>query len=97
MHRVSIGHKVSVSNFRNSPNSVVTAGTATTTGTLFTETAAANTINYAASCTVTSVGANSFTAFTVATSVSSGHNLLTVTATSAPTASTAYQFAYNCK
>jgi len=75
----------------------VTAGTATTTGTLFTETAAANTINYAASCTVTSVGANSFTAFTVATSVSSGHNLLTVTATSAPTASTAYQFAYNCK
>lgn len=80
----------------------VTAGTATTTGTLFTEAWPSNSgttgsFQYAGSCTVTSVGTNSFTAFTVATSFTSSHRVLTVTATSAPTASTAYSFAYNCK
>ncbi len=71
----------------------LTTGTATTTGTLFTATFAGS-FSYAGSCSVTSVGTNSFTAFTVATS---GSRTLTVTATSAPTASTAYSFAYNCK
>jgi len=78
----------------------VTAGTSTTTGTLFTETwptVANGGPQYAGSCTVSSVGTNLFTAFTVATSFASSQRTLTVTATSAPTASTAYQFAYNCK
>lgn len=80
----------------------VTSGTATTTGTLFTETFPSNSgttgsFQNAGTCTVTSVGTNSFTAFTVATSFTSSHRLLTVTATGTPTVSTAYQFSYNCK
>lgn len=79
----------------------LTAGTSTTTGTLFTLTYAATGsggFGYTAtgSCTVTSIGSNSFTAFTVASSGGSTR-VATVTATSAPTASTAYKFAYNCK
>lgn len=80
----------------------VTTGTSTTTGTLFTETWPTNSgttgsFQYAGTCTVTSIGANSFTAFTKATTYTGSHRVLTVTATSAPTASTAYVFTYNCK
>lgn len=75
----------------------VTTGTSTTTGTLFTEQWVTNTLKYAATCQVASSGANSFTAFTIATTTSGSLNLLTVTATSAPTASTAYSFTYNCQ
>lgn len=76
----------------------LTAGTATTTGTLFTETwPTTGSFANAGSCTVASSGSNSFTAFTVATSYGSSARTLTVTATGAPTASTAYSFTYQCK
>lgn len=76
----------------------VTSGTATTTGTLFTETwATSSAFGYLPSCTVTSTGTNAFTAFTYAVTYPSGtHALLTVTASSAPVASTAYKFWVNC-
>jgi hypothetical protein len=77
----------------------VKTGTATTTGTLFTETWATS-AQFAAApiCTVVSSGANSFTAFTVATSYGSSHGILTVTVpTTAPAVSTQYYFTYNCK
>lgn len=68
-------------------------GTAPTTGVLFTLTwASTGQFSYAPTgCTVTSNGANSFAAFTVA---ATGGNpaVLTVTATAAPAASTAYSF-----
>ena len=81
-----------------SGNVALTAGTATTTGTLFTLTyATSGQFLYAPTCKVSSTGTNSFTAFTVATTYpSSTHALVTVTATSAPTASTAYAFNYKC-
>jgi hypothetical protein len=83
----------------------VTTGTATTTGTLFTETwptVANGGPQYAGSCVVASSGANSYTTFTTAmSSTGSGttfQRILTVTvATTAPIASTAYSFTYNCK
>lgn len=80
----------------------VTSGTATTTGTLFTETWPTNagtvgSFQYAPTCTVTSIGVNSFTAFTIATTFTASHAVLTVTATSAPAVSTPYQFSINCK
>jgi hypothetical protein len=80
------------------PNLALTTGTATTTGTLFTLTyATSSQFLYAPTCTVVSSGANSFTAFTVATTYpSSTHALITVTATSAPAVSTAYKFSVNC-
>jgi hypothetical protein len=75
---------------------VLTTGTATTTGTLFTLTWASTAqFLYSPTCSVTSIGTNSFTAFTVATTHPSGA-LLTVTATTAPTASTAYKFQVSC-
>lgn len=75
------------------------AGTSTTTGTLFTLTwGTGKGFTYAPSgCTVTSNGTNSFTTFTSAISGTSTP-VLTVTATSAPTASTAYSFVVSgCK
>lgn len=77
----------------------LTAGTATTTGSLFTETwATTNAFLYPPACTVWSSGANAFTAFTYAvTYPSATHALLTVTATTAPTASTAYAFKVVCQ
>lgn len=75
----------------------LTTGTSTTTGTLFTETwATSSQFLYAPTCTVASTGTNSFTAFTVATTYTASHAVLTVTATSAPVASTAYRFSANC-
>lgn len=75
-----------------------TAGSATTTGTLFTATwATSGAFVYPPTCRVWSSGTNSFTAFTTAvTYPSSTHALLTVTATSAPTAATAYAFKVVC-
>lgn len=83
----------------------VLTGTATTTGTIFTETwptVANGGPQYDGSCVVKSSGANSYTTFTVATSdTGSGttfQRILTVTeATAAPTASTQYYFTYTCK
>lgn len=80
----------------------VTTGSSTTTGTLFTETFPTNSgtvgsFQNAGTCTVNSSGANSFTAFTVATSFTGSHRVLTVTATGAPVAATAYSFSYNCQ
>jgi hypothetical protein len=82
----------------NTMSVALTTGTATTTGTLFTETwATSNAFLYPPSCYVWSSGTNSFTAFTYAvTYPSSTHALLTVTATSAPVASTAYAFKIVC-
>lgn len=77
----------------------LTAGTATTTGTLFTLTWATSAQFLAApgGCTVTSIGANPYTTFTSAVSFASSHAILTVTvATTAPVASTAYKFSYSC-
>jgi len=83
----------------------VLTGTATTTGTIFTETwpaVSAGGPQYDGTCVVKSSGANSYTTFTVATSdTGSGttfQRILTVTeATAAPTASTQYYFTYTCK
>jgi hypothetical protein len=76
----------------------LTTGTATTTGTLFTLTWVTNTLTYAGTCVVTSVGTNAYTTFTEATTAPGSLRLSTVTvATTAPTASTAYKFAYICK
>lgn len=76
----------------NSITANVTTGTATTTGTLFTETvgtaAAQNLV-----CTVRSVGANIPTAFTW---TSASTTILTVTVASAPAVSTAYVFNIQC-
>lgn len=81
----------------------LTTGTATTTGTLFTLTYGLNTstttsqFNYAPACTVTSIGTNSFTTFTIATTYpSSTHALVTVTETAVPAVSTAYKFQFSC-
>lgn len=77
----------------------VTSGTSTGTGTLFTETwATSNAFLFPPVCNVWSSGSNSFTAFSTAvTYPSSTHALLTVTATAAPTASTAYVFKVVCQ
>lgn len=77
----------------------LTEGTAPTTGTLFTETwATSNAFTYEPSCTVTNTGANTLDGITAAVTYPSGtHALLTVTAGSAPTASTAYAFQVNCR
>jgi hypothetical protein len=77
----------------------LTAGSATTTGTLFTLTwATSAAFLYPPVCNVWSSGSNSFTAFTTAvTYPSSTHALLTVTASSAPTAATAYAFKAVCQ
>jgi len=83
----------------------VLTGTATTTGTIFTETwptVANGGPQYDGTCVVKSVGANSYTTFTAAMSdTGSGttfQRILTVTeATAAPTASTQYNFSYTCK
>jgi hypothetical protein len=83
----------------------VLTGTATTTGTLFTETwptVANGGPQYDGTCVVKSSGANSYTTFTSAMSdTGSGttfQRILTVTvATTAPVASTQYYFTYTCK
>ena len=80
----------------------VLTGTATTTGTLFTETWPTTGANggpqYAGTCTVASSGVNPYTTFTVANTFSASHRILTVTvATTAPVASTQYNFTYVCK
>ena len=76
----------------------LTAGSATTTGTLFTLTwPTSASFTYAPSCRVWSTGTNAFTAFTTATTYSASAAVLTVTATSAPTAATAYKFAVVCE
>lgn len=77
----------------------LTSGTATTTGSLFTVTwGSGHGFTYAPTgCTVTSNGPNSFTAFTIAVTGTTTP-VLTVTATSAPTVSTAYKFSVTgCK
>jgi len=83
----------------------VLTGSATTTGTLFTETwptVANGGPQYDGSCVVKSSGANSYTTFTTAMSdTGSGttfQRILTVTvATTAPVAATQYYFTYTCK
>ena len=73
-------------------------GSTTSTGVLFTETwATTSQFLYSGSCVVTSNGPIPFTAFTASTTYTSSARVLTVTATSAPTANTAYSFTYNCK
>lgn len=75
-----------------------TAGTSTTTGTIFTLTwPTTNSFTYPPTCTVTSTGANQYLTGTVATTYSASHAILTFTeATAALTASTAYQFTVRC-
>lgn len=83
----------------------VLTGTATTTGTIFTETwptVANGGPQYDGSCTVKSSGANAYTTFTVTMSdTGSGttfQRIMTVAeATAVPVASTQYFFTYNCK
>lgn len=70
----------------------VTTGTATTTGTLFTETVGTAPPSGNMTCTVQSIGANVPPAFTVA--ISGG--VLTVANAVAPAVSTAYVFAVAC-
>lgn len=97
------GTSPTISNASGDGNTMVvslTSGSATTTGTLFTETwATSNAFLYPPTCLVNSTGATAFTAFTYAvTYPSSTHALLTVTATSAPTASTSgYGFRVICQ
>lgn len=77
----------------------LTTGTATTTGTLFTETwATSAAFLYPPTCRVYSTPSqtNQFTAFTTAVTFTSSAAKLTVTATTAPTASTAYGFTVVC-
>lgn len=75
----------------------LTSGTATTTGALFTLTWISTQFQYAPTCTVVSSGTNSYTTFTIATTHPSGGLLTATVATTAPIASTAYKFTYNCK
>lgn len=81
----------------NSMTVALTEGSAPTTGTLFTETWATTGFKYIPVCSVWSSGTNSFTAFTYAVTWSTDHAVLTVTATSAPTAATAYGFTVVCQ
>lgn len=75
----------------------LTTGTSTTTGTLFTLTWASSAQFLAApTCTVTSIGTNSYTTFTIATTHPSGGLLTATVNVTAPVASTAYKFAYSC-
>jgi hypothetical protein len=74
----------------------VTTGTSTTTGTLFILTSAANTVTYLPTCNIGNP-AGTFTTFTVAGSLSGSQGVCTITATSAPTASTTYKFTYGLK
>ncbi|MDE2102633.1 MAG: hypothetical protein KGL39_35635 [Patescibacteria group bacterium] len=74
----------------------ITSGTATTTGTLFTETYSTGGFTVAPNCTVQSVGNNSAPSFTYANSAASGHGVITVTSVVAPAASTAYVFNISC-
>jgi len=75
----------------------LTAGTATTTGTLFTLAWTSSQFHAAPTgCTVKSTGANVYSTFTSATSFSSTALLTVTVATTPPTASTAYAFSYNC-
>jgi hypothetical protein len=72
----------------------VTTGTATTTGTLFTETVGtASPGGGNLNCTVQSVGANNFP---VPITLSASTTVLTATVATAPTASTAYVFNVGC-
>lgn len=76
----------------NSFTVALTTGTATTTGTLFTEVwPSSASFGYVPSVTVKSVGANAPPAFTYTVTGSSTHTL-TVSVTTAPTASTSYSF-----
>lgn len=70
----------------------VTTGTATTTGTLFTETVTASAGNL--NCTIQSVGANNFP---VPISYTSTTTVATFTVATAPTASMAYIFNIQCE
>lgn len=70
----------------------VTTGTATTTGTLFTETVTASTGNL--NCTVTNVGSNIPVPFTW---TSASTTVLTVSVATAPAVSTAYVFHIQCE
>lgn len=79
----------------------LTTGTATTTGTLFTQTWAvvgSGGFGYPPTCRVYSTPSqtNQFTAFTYAVTKPSTQAILTVTATAAPTISTAYGFTVIC-
>lgn len=79
----------------------LTTGTATTTGTLFTQTWAvvgSGGFGYPPTCRVYSTPSqtNQFTAFTYAVTKPSTQAILTVTATTAPTISTAYGFTVVC-
>lgn len=72
-------------------------GSATTTGTLFTLQWPANTLYYAGTCAVASSGANAYTTFTSATSLTTERTLTVTVATTAPVAATQYFFTYICK
>jgi hypothetical protein len=72
----------------------VTTGTATTTGTLFTETVTAPALSRAVNCTLPrSIGAN---AYTGAITFSSAAGVATFSVAVAPAVSTAYVFEVNC-
>jgi hypothetical protein len=92
------GTSPTVSNASGSNGNVmvanVTTGTATTTGTLFTETVTAPALSRAVNCTLPqSIGAN---AFTGAITFSSSGGVATFAVAAAPTASTAYVFSVTC-
>jgi len=76
----------------NVMTALVTTGTATTTGTLFTETVGTAPPSGNMDCTVQSIGANVPPAFTVG--IVGG--VATISVTVAPTVSTAYKFALAC-
>jgi hypothetical protein len=94
------GSSPTVSNVTGSTVNILQAsvgtGTATTTGTLFTETYPANAFATAANCTGQSVGTNTPPAFTVALSYTSSQAIVTVAVAAAPTASTTYLFNMSC-
>lgn len=91
------GSSPTVSNSTGSSGNIITAnvttGTATTTGTLFTETVTASAGNVG--CTVRSVGANNFPVLITQTPAST--TVATFTVTVAPPVSTAYVFQLQCQ
>lgn len=81
----------------NSFSVAVTTGTATTTGTVFTETwATTASFTYPPACRVYSSGTNAFPPITTAVTFTASHAVLTVAAAAAPIVSTAYTFKVVC-
>lgn len=80
----------------NSMTVALTTGSATTTGTLFTETYANTAFKYIPVCSVWNYGVNTV-GITYAVTWSTDHAVLTVTAPVAPVAATAYAFKIYCQ